>query len=423
MFPLDIVLDGGDTMDWQMAYLQSGPGDQPDRVDKWKRFQNAIINPFVQYHVPTIDLAKSTPKEAVCQVFEKVNTGGVTLTVFELLTATYAASDFELRKDWDARHERLAQHELLAKVDATAFLQIITLLAIKLDSGRCECFEVQTNSSARLLTPRFRSAFPAKRYASALGHDWCGVLPPARRIAWIEEWCPTGTCADSSGTRTARAWWTMDLSRPSRGARSDYQDRLAQSPHGRTVYRALHPPMHRRLRDFGSSRSLLRHAERVCLTFRPDRACGRDQAGLGTHGSLHTDSGPGLDRHPAQGPPRQPPAYPERWPIKVVRFSGASPAPLRGIRHTRANREVFFARLRRRCSSPNITSPITRLARTYSKVMDCFRFRRLVGKDVALEALREALRERKASADEIWRTAEVCRAKSLVGPVLEALSG
>ena len=129
MFPLDIVLDGGDTMDWQMAYLQSGPGDQPHRFDKWKRFLDAIINPFVQYHVPTIDLARSTPKEAVCQVFEKVNTGGVTLRVFELLTATYAAGDFELRKDWDARHERLAQHELLAKVDATAFLQIVTLLA------------------------------------------------------------------------------------------------------------------------------------------------------------------------------------------------------------------------------------------------------------------------------------------------------
>ena len=129
MFPLDIVFDGGDTMNWQMAYLLSGPGDQPDRFDKWRRFQDAIINPFVQYLVPTIDLAKSTRKEAVCQVFEKVNTGGVTLTVFELLTATYAAGDFELRKDWDARHERLAQHELLARVDATAFLQIVTLLA------------------------------------------------------------------------------------------------------------------------------------------------------------------------------------------------------------------------------------------------------------------------------------------------------
>ena len=129
MFPLDIVLDGGETMDWQMAYLQSGPGELTDRVATWKRFQDAIINSFVQYHVPTIDLAKSTPKEAVCQVFEKVNTGGVTLTVFELLTATYAADDFELRKDWDKRHERLAQQELLAEVDATRFLQIVALLA------------------------------------------------------------------------------------------------------------------------------------------------------------------------------------------------------------------------------------------------------------------------------------------------------
>ncbi len=129
MFPLDIVLDGGDTMDWCMEYMQSGPGNQPDRVAKWKRFQDAIINSFGQYHMPTINLDKSTPKEAVCQVFEKVNTGGVTLTVFELLTATYAVDDFELRKDWDERHERLAQHKLLAKVDATTFLQIVTLLA------------------------------------------------------------------------------------------------------------------------------------------------------------------------------------------------------------------------------------------------------------------------------------------------------
>ena len=54
-------------------------------------------------------------------------------------------------------------------------------------------------------------------------------------------------------------------------------------------------------------------------------------------------------------------------------------------------------------------------------VVDCFRFRRLVGKEVALEALGDALRERKASADEIWRAAEGCHAKSLVAPVLEVL--
>lgn len=88
-------------------------------------------------------------------------------------------------------------------------------------------------------------------------------------------------------------------------------------------------------------------------------------------------------------------------PIKVIRFSGAS------LRYGVLKTEFEGVPAR-------ITSP----ART---VVDCFRFRRLVGKDVALEALREALRERKASVDEIWRAAEVCRARSLVGPVLEAL--
>ena len=129
MFPLDIVLDGSATMDWMMEYLNSAGDSHADRIFMWKRFKEEVIDPFVQYHVPTIELTKSTPKEAVCQVFEKVNTGGVTLTVFELLTATYAADNFELRKDWDARRERLGQNELLRKVGATAFLQIVTLLA------------------------------------------------------------------------------------------------------------------------------------------------------------------------------------------------------------------------------------------------------------------------------------------------------
>ena len=34
---------------------------------------------------------------------------------------------------------------------------------------------------------------------------------------------------------------------------------------------------------------------------------------------------------------------------------------------------------------------------------DCFKYRNQIGLDVALEVLREARRERKASADELWR--------------------
>ena len=89
-------------------------------------------------------------------------------------------------------------------------------------------------------------------------------------------------------------------------------------------------------------------------------------------------------------------------PVRVVRFSGAA------LRYGVVNTTFEGVPVR-------ITSP----ART---VVDCFRFRRLVGKDVAIEALRDALRDGKASVDQIWRAADVCRAKSLVGPVLDALT-
>lgn len=62
-----------------------------------------------------------------------------------------------------------------------------------------------------------------------------------------------------------------------------------------------------------------------------------------------------------------------------------------------------------------ITSP----ART---VVDCFRYRNKVGIDVAMEAVREAVRSRKATMDEISRAAEICRIRTVIGPYLEALS-
>ncbi len=54
-------------------------------------------------------------------------------------------------------------------------------------------------------------------------------------------------------------------------------------------------------------------------------------------------------------------------------------------------------------------------------VADCFKFRNKVGLDVALEALREARRERKASADDLWRCATVNRVTNVMRPYLEAI--
>jgi hypothetical protein len=66
----------------------------------FRTFKRQVLENFKMYRVPVIALDRSTSKEAVCVVFEKVNTGGKALDAFELVTAIYAASGHELRKDW-----------------------------------------------------------------------------------------------------------------------------------------------------------------------------------------------------------------------------------------------------------------------------------------------------------------------------------
>jgi hypothetical protein len=62
---------------------------------------------------------------------------------------------------------------------------------------------------------------------------------------------------------------------------------------------------------------------------------------------------------------------------------------------------------------------VTSVAKT---VADCFKFRSKVGLDVALEALREARRSRRASVDELWHHARVDRVLNVMRPYLEAVS-
>jgi predicted transcriptional regulator of viral defense system len=87
-------------------------------------------------------------------------------------------------------------------------------------------------------------------------------------------------------------------------------------------------------------------------------------------------------------------------PLSTVRFSEAS------LQYGVEEKEVEGVALR-------ITSP----AKT---VADCFKFRNKVGLDVALEALREVLRDRKATVDDLWRCAEVNRVANVMRPYLEA---
>jgi len=100
------------------------------KSELFDRFEEAVIKRFEQYQMPLILLKRPTPKDAVCQVFEKVNTGGVSLTVFELMTATFAAESetFNLRDDWNTRRTQLHGYKVLKNVQTTEMLQAVALL-------------------------------------------------------------------------------------------------------------------------------------------------------------------------------------------------------------------------------------------------------------------------------------------------------
>ena len=136
MFPLHQVFDSSQ---WRWGYSDYWDRDR-NKLELWDNFERQVIESFRRYQVPVIELDKETSKEAVCIVFEKVNTGGVTLTVFELLTASFAADDFQLREDWAARENRLKNaHPVLHRVESTLFLQALTLLVTKAKGGAVSC--------------------------------------------------------------------------------------------------------------------------------------------------------------------------------------------------------------------------------------------------------------------------------------------
>lgn len=89
-------------------------------------------------------------------------------------------------------------------------------------------------------------------------------------------------------------------------------------------------------------------------------------------------------------------------PIRVVRFGGET---------LTEGAEVKLIE--------GVPVQITNVPKT---IADCFKFRNKIGLDVALEALKEAWRDRRVSMDDLWHYAQLCRVQNVMRPYLESLS-
>ena len=179
-FPCRRIMDNDP---WMIALSEIAPV----RLRDYTTFCAKVIQPFQEYHLPVIELTEQATKEAVCLVFEKVNTGGVTLTVFELVTASYAAEGYNLRDDWfgsetrkvESRRESLEEDALLKGVRATEFLQGVSLL----HSHELRTADVNAGKTGKTVRPVSAKKADVLRLPLSAWKKWAAKLEDGFRNA------------------------------------------------------------------------------------------------------------------------------------------------------------------------------------------------------------------------------------------------
>lgn len=142
MFPLNQVFD---SRDWFYGWRDYSKNICIDVYDMEKDFDRGVVDKISRYKMPIIKLDKSNSREAICLVFEKVNVGGKKLDAFELITAIYAADEFDLREDWygdvkqlvNGRRARIIgienRRDVLSQINSISFMQSCALLKTRQD--------------------------------------------------------------------------------------------------------------------------------------------------------------------------------------------------------------------------------------------------------------------------------------------------
>lgn len=92
---------------------------------------------------------------------------------------------------------------------------------------------------------------------------------------------------------------------------------------------------------------------------------------------------------------------PDSVPLRIVRFSGLA--------------------LNSFIEEHNIEGVPVRVYSPAKTVTDCFKFRNKIGLDIAIEALKDCWKQRKATIDEIWAAAKICRVTTIIRPYLESI--
>ena len=128
-FPLHLVFDTQRMNAWHREFVKVDEANW----EIWSLFEEHVLNHVQSFDVPMINLKSSTTMDAVCAVFERVNTGGVPLNVFELLTATYAGNQAHVAETGEYYRLPEAWHRI--KSDLTSAYPVLGRMEAGVEDG------------------------------------------------------------------------------------------------------------------------------------------------------------------------------------------------------------------------------------------------------------------------------------------------
>ena len=111
VLPLSLTFAPDELNGWKGDYLASLVPNNDlkqyrDLDAKWNALVGSWLNRIRHYELPEVELNKQMTLEAICYIFEKVNSAGVPLNVFDLCNAILWAQNFQLNKEWEKKVKR-----------------------------------------------------------------------------------------------------------------------------------------------------------------------------------------------------------------------------------------------------------------------------------------------------------------------------
>ncbi len=131
--PLGCLFKTDDYLEkWRKDYLVALSGmDMAKYIElnsKWDKLVEAWLERIRNYMFPVTELVENMPLHAICHIFEKVNSTGVPLDVFDLCTAILWADGFKLNDEWHTTRQQLAPLLPMQPLSGSYFLQGLALL-------------------------------------------------------------------------------------------------------------------------------------------------------------------------------------------------------------------------------------------------------------------------------------------------------